>query len=159
MPDWPLWADVNGLLCCLLLVATIVRGAAPERILAAALCSGGLLLCLSNHLTAFAPVTSFGFVLRAIDVVVFTAVLTVALHVNRVYPLYMAAAQLVKLIAAYWTLRIGVRVSAAHALIDLATVDLQLLVLALGLACHLKRLRGSGRRYPDWMDGMPRRSR
>jgi len=86
----------------------------------------------------------------ALNVVALVAMLPVAIYANRLYPIAIAGAQLAKIICHSWYVRLGEEAASAHLLMDGSIFVLQLLMLAVGLAYHVRRRRHLGREYPAW---------
>ena len=125
-------------------------GAAPERLLSGALL--GLIgldraceywLCDNLGYAA-------GGVYLAIDLLAFGVIVIVAIRANRLYPLWLGAAQIVRLISHLWRVSLTDPLPRAHELIEGAIFDIELAVMIVGLVCHIHRRRSLGLSYPAW---------
>jgi hypothetical protein len=137
----------------LLLILTFLRGGAPERVLAgvlmaAALCSG-ICIRLVHHLSH-----EDCWIFVAVDIVAFMLMLVVALKANRVYPLWIGAIELVMLISHLWRLSFLQALPHAHTMLHGIAAITQLLVLAVGLAAHMRRDRSQAAAI-NWIGKMP----
>ena len=134
-----------------LFVLAMRRGAAPERILTATFL-GMLVLDRVYHLVAGAdPVAVMGVQLGhlAIDVIGLAVFLVVALGANRVYPLWIAGAQLIALSSHVYPAFVKIVSEAAYVAMNIMPSYVQMLAMTLGLAAHIRRQKRRGS-YPSW---------
>lgn len=137
-------AEVPAGVALVLFVISLWRGAAPERLLSASLLVAA---CCKLSCRAMLPLGA-EWEHSGIDAIMFVAIATIAVHANRLYPVWLGAAQIVKLVSHALRLSFDKPPAVAHLVIDQAAFDLQLLVMAIGLACHVERSR---RLYPAWV--------
>lgn len=148
-----LWSNkfyVQYGLYALFFVLALAKGAAPER-----LCAGILLFMpIVDHLHHFAI---GGSVLyrkvdvghMAIDVLVFCALLPVALRSNRFYPLWLGGAQIISISAHLYRMAIVEIDRIAYDVMQVMPSYIQLVAMGLGLAFHMSRQKRLGS-YPSW---------
>jgi hypothetical protein len=137
-------AEVPASIALLLFVVSLWRGAAPERFLSASLLMAA---CCKLSCRAMLPLGA-EWEHSGMDAIMFMAIAMVALHANRLYPVWIGAAQIVKLVSHALRLSFDKPPALAYLVIDQAAFDLQLLIMAIGLACHVERRRRS---YPAWV--------
>ena len=130
----------------------LFRGATPERVLSGALLG---LVSLDRACDLWlrdsaGHGTGMGYL--AVDLLAFGVIFFVAIRANRLYPLWLGAAQIVRLISHLWRVSLADPLPRAHALFESAIVDIELAVLFVGLACHVHRQRRLGTSYPAWSD-------
>lgn len=149
---WQLKWEAQSLLLLALVIVAIWRGAAPERSVAAVfagmfvldrvyhvLCGQGLVLDgvnIGHILIDGAATVAFG---------------VIALHANRVYPLWLTGLQLAATVSHVLRAISPVMAHDAYALLMIAPSYLQTAVFALGLLLHCRRTRRFGR-YRSWQD-------
>jgi len=132
------------------LVFSFVRGGAPERRLGQAM--AGILL-LDLVCDAFSgPMSDYGWIHLWIDLLGFAVMTVVALRANRVYPLVLCAAQMVKVSLHVLCLALARPSTFVYAILDQAAFYLQLAVLGLGIGMHAARLVRNATLYRDWSD-------
>lgn len=158
MPE-PSWLDfvwfykdkVQFLFYGLLFLYCLVRkAAAPETIL-----SGVLFAMLAgdkiHHFVLDGSIiwreANIGHV--AIDLLVMACTFTVALHANRVYPLWIAGAQIISLFGHAYRLGLREINTFAYDVMAVTPSYVQFLAISMGIACHMSRRRRLGS-YPSW---------
>lgn len=133
-----------------LLVLALAKGAAPERICA------GVLLAMPvidqiHHFVVGGSVyyrnVDIGHL--AIDVLVFCALLPVALQANRAYPLWIGGTQIISLVAHVYRMAIIEIDRIAYDVMQVMPSYIQLVAMSLGLAFHVSRRKRLGS-YPSW---------
>ncbi|WP_404480769.1 hypothetical protein [Novosphingobium sp. BL-52-GroH] len=134
----------------LLFCLCLARGAAPERILS------GVLLAMPAVDRLHHAVVGGSIVWRhadlghvAIDAVVMACTFVVALHANRVYPLWIAGAQIISVFGHAY--RLGLEEINRNAYDTMAVTPsyIQLVAMIAGIAFHMSRRRRLGS-YPSW---------
>lgn len=157
MLEW-LWAvkpDLQYGYAALLFLVAMFRGAAPERILATVL--GGMLLVDQIH-HAFVGGSVLWHKVNvghlAIDLVVLAAVFAVALRANRIYPLWIGAAQIIAVLAHLYRLSLTEINRFAYDMMSVMPSYIQLAALTLGLTFHMWRRRKLGS-YSSWRASSP----
>ena len=152
MAEW-LWAirpDAQYAYGALLLLAVLWRGDAPERILGATL-AGMLGVDQLHHALVGGSIlwrnANLGHI--AIDCAVFAVVVPVALRANRVYPLWIGAAQLIALLAHIYRLSLTDINRFAYDVMAVIPSYIQLTAMTLGLGFHMSRRKRLGS-YPSW---------
>jgi hypothetical protein len=146
MTDWILSANVPAVLAFALFAVALVRGEAPERILSAAL----LIVACFGMLCRAVLGLEAGWAHAGMDALVFVAIASVALYANRLYPTWLGAAQIVKLVSHAWRLSLAKPAALALLIMDHAAFDLQLAVMAIGLAFQIARRKRLPRPYLAW---------
>lgn len=164
MPDasWPayLWAikaEVEFAAFVVLLCLSLVRGAAPERILSGTLVSMFLLDRVYHAIVGGSIIwrhANFGHV--AIDVLVLAIAFVVALHANRVYPLWIAGAQIIAMSGHLYRLVLEEINRYAYDMMTITPSYIELVAMALGIGFHMSRRRKQGS-YPSWRRSWPQR--
>jgi hypothetical protein len=101
-------------------------------------------------LRLFDHVAGGEFVFLAASIVVGANILAVALYANRIYPIFVGAAQLVIVLTCCWVWHIGQPMHLAHMPMLLLGFDLQLVACTIGLANHVRRERNLQTSYPAW---------
>jgi hypothetical protein len=133
-----------------LFLLALARGDAPERICA------GILLAMPvvdqlHHLAIGGSVyfhkADLGHV--GIDLLVFIALLPVALQANRVYPLWIGGTQIISLVAHAYRMAIVQIDRIAYDVMQIMPSYIQLTAMTLGLAFHMSRRKKLGS-YPSW---------
>lgn len=121
------------LVSALLFGEAVVRGAAPERLLAGMLLSGALVEAVTAWVWGGGDPRSQAWMCLPADILLFATILTVALHANRIYPLWLAGLQLAAVACHFagFAMMPGPR---AHAIMQDVPFCLQLAVMALGLS-------------------------
>lgn len=84
-----------------------------------------------------------------VDGIAFLGMLRLALAANRIWPLWMAAAQLVVLLGHFAALTMPDGMQRAYWAMTQLPIAIQIVALALGILCHQFRLRRIGA-YSDW---------
>ena len=144
-----LW-DFNYLSIALLLAAALRWGAAPERLCVAALLAMILLDRLYHALvgrgTIYASV-DIGHLI--IDLLVAAAFIAVALLANRMYPLWLAAFQLLSVISHFAREASGSVAKLAYGVLNYAPYLAIVAILAGGIWSHARRRSIYGP-YPSW---------
>lgn len=148
-----LWTNkflVQYALFAILFILASAKGAGPERGCA------GILLAMPvidqvHHFAVGGSVyyddVDIGHM--AIDMLVFCALLPVALHANRVYPLWIGGAQIISLIAHLYRMSIAEIDRIAYDVMQIMPSYIQLVAMSLGLAFHVSRRKRLGS-YPSW---------
>ena len=144
--------DFEALLAVVLCVLAIFKGSRPERLIAATFAGMWLIDKLFHALARAANQGAFvhtGHLL--VDVLALTAFVGIALHANRVYPLWIAGFQLISLIAHIVRLLNPSIGHMALALLMIVPSYLEILAFAIGIWHHLRR---SPRSIPEpfWKD-------
>lgn len=140
---------VLGLYLSLFLLS-LAKGAAPERI-----CTGMLLVLpvldqLQHAIVGGSVIyhdVDLGHML--IDVLTFCSLLVVALHANRVYPLWMGAAQIIAVIAHLYRISYRDIDRFAYEEMQAMSAYIQVGAMSLGLWFHIVRRKRLGS-YPSW---------
>ncbi|KQM17434.1 hypothetical protein [Novosphingobium sp. Leaf2] len=134
----------------LFLVSLRRAAGAPERILAAML----LAIPVVDHIYHLAAAGSLlwrqadiGHLV--IDGAALGGMFFVALHANRVYPLWIAAAQIIATSGHLYRMGLTEINRFAYDVMAIMPSYIQILAMTLGLACHLSRRRKRGS-YPSW---------
>ncbi|HKT86694.1 MAG TPA: hypothetical protein VJQ77_11495 [Novosphingobium sp.] len=133
-----------------LFLLSLAKGAAPERI-----CAGILLIIpfidQLHHQALGGSIiyreVDLGHML--IDVLVFCSLLTVALHANRVYPLWLGAAQIIAVITHFYRMSLPDIDQFAYQEMQVMSAYIQIAAITLGLWCHVARRKRHGS-YPSW---------
>ncbi|KHK91737.1 hypothetical protein [Novosphingobium malaysiense] len=147
---WYHKANMQHVYFVLLFLAALWKGAAPERILATTL-AGAMALHLLAHLVLASAMLwrQADLVHLALDSMVFAVVIPVALRANRVYPLWLGAAQIIAMMAHAYRLSLTEINRFAYDMMSMIPSYIQLVALTLGLAWHAARRRRIGD-YPSW---------
>ncbi len=133
----------------MLFVAALLRGAAPERLLAGALfVAAGVEVACNIVWPSTGPQAS-AMVYVLTDVLLFGAVAPVALHANRLYPLWLGASQIVALASHFADAALTLRPE-AYALMRRVPFWFELMIMALGLFLYALRRRRTGSAVPSW---------
>lgn len=158
MVGWFVWQYQDEVAAALLLAAFILamlRGAAAERAMALAMFCQLPLLILDTLLTGGRdPFTSYRHLetdLFAIDLVLLALYLAVALRANRVYPLWIAGAQLIAVMAHVVMMVTDDLVPRAYAALVMAPTHFQIVMLLAGTVAHMRREAQFGD-YPSWRE-------
>lgn len=147
---------INLVTVGLLGAAALRWGAGPERICAAALFAMTFGDPLYHLLVAQGP--TYGTVdlgHLAQDIAVATVFVGVALQANRVYPIWLAAFQLVSLLSHLAREVTDFFPKLAYGLMSYGPYYATLLILAVGIAAHVRRSRYLGR-YRSWRSSSSR---
>ncbi|WP_275227447.1 hypothetical protein [Novosphingobium album (ex Liu et al. 2023)] len=132
----------------ILVLFAMRRGSGPERCVAAILSASLLFSLIRVMLRGPDDFTGLDPILVTIDFAVFAGVLWVALRANRVWPLVIAAMQLIVLLAhGYTLLKIGA--NQVYWAMMAFPQYIQMVALGIGIFCHLLRRARVGR-YRDW---------
>ncbi len=130
---------------------TVVWGATPERLLSGTLLGLASLDRACDHwLRDNLAYAASGGGYLAVDLLAFGVIIIVAIRANRLYPLWLGAAQIMRLISHLWRVSLTDPLPRAHELIEGAILDIELAVMIVGLACHIHRRRSLGPSYPAW---------
>ncbi|WP_232493756.1 hypothetical protein [Novosphingobium kaempferiae] len=139
----------------LLFIYCLRRAAAPERILSGVLFT----MLVVDKLHHFALGGSF--LVRhtnighlAIDVLVMACTFTIALHANRVYPLWIAGAQIIALFGHLYRFTLEEINRFAYDVMSITPSYIQFVAMSLGVAYHMSRHRKLGS-YPSWRRSWP----
>lgn len=126
------------------------RGAAPERLLAGVLC-GMLVIDPIHHHLVGGSIRWLGADIghMAVDSVVMACAFFIALHANRVYPLWIAGAQIIAIFGHTYRLSLGEIDRFAYDVMTVTPSYIQLVAMIAGIACHTSRRRRVGS-YPSW---------
>lgn len=152
MPEL-LWSNkflLQHALIAALFIFAMAKGAAPERI-----CAGVLLaMPIADQIHHIAVGGSLYYQEvdvghLAIDVLVFCALLPVALQANRVYPLWIGGTQIIALTAHVYRMSILEIDRIAYDVMQVMPSYIQLVTMSLGLAFHASRQKRVGS-YPSW---------
>lgn len=137
-------------LVVLLFLASLWRGAAPERIVASTFV-GMWLLDRAYHLAVGKGLLFLGVDIGhlVIDVAAFGIMLTVALQANRLYPLWLTALQLAVALSHIVRAMNPTELSGVYSIFIVAPSYLQIPSFAVGLLLHLRRQMKRGP-YPSW---------
>lgn len=136
--------DFQALLAVILCVLAIFRGGNPERLVAATIAGMWLIDKLFHALARAAnhgALVPTGHLL--IDVLALTAFVGIALHANRVYPLWIAGFQLISLVAHIVKLLNPAIGHIALTILMIVPSYLEILAFAIGTWHHLRRSRRS----------------
>lgn len=155
-----LWAAkhlAQSALFILLFALALARGAAPERILAGTIPA----LLVYDHLYHAAlhggsllwRHTDMGHVLG--DTTALAVTVVVALRANRVYPLWIGAAQVIAVSAHLYRFSMSEIDRFAYDMMQFLPSYIQLVAIALGLGFHMSRQKRLGS-YPSWSRSSPR---
>ena len=162
MPEWLLLAkaDIQVALFGVLFLLSMLRGAAPERLLSGTMVAM-FVLDRGYHALAGGSVvwhrTNLGHV--AIDIFVMAVVGRIAVRANRVYPLWIGAAQIIALSAHVYRFSVIEINRYAYDMMQITPSYIQLTALTLGLAFHMWRQKKLGS-YPSWRSSFsPMRAR
>lgn len=147
--------DAQTLAFALLALAAWRWGAGPERALAGVLVWFRVADWIYHAVFAASlQLTTMDFAHALIDVVGCIAAFTVALHANRIYPLWFAAVQLLAVFAHLARAMAVEIIPVVYATMFIAPSYLQIVILALGLWLHRNRVRRFGR-YRSWRSFSP----
>ena len=148
--------DVQFAAMLLLTAATFRWGAAPER-----WCGGAFafmfLIDIPYH-WIFGPgmrLSSIDIGHALMDFVTAVAFVVVALRANRMYPLWLAALQLISLASHFVRAANPAMLPLVYATMSIAPSYLELIVLAGGLVNHVRRVKRYGP-YRSWRTSSPR---
>lgn len=151
--SWCVPTVVQLAISALLLALAVARGGAPERILA------GLLFAARVAQEAYETLLQPALAARRIevgylliDLFLLVTITTVALRANRIYPLWIGAAQVAALVPHLVRAVLPKATPAVCRIMDGAAFDIQLVALALGLGFHIARRQRLARSYAGWQD-------
>ena len=148
-----LWSDGSWILLAvytLLFLGAVAKGGAPERI-----CAGLLLVIVVvdrfHQQTVGSSLVYRGVDLGTmlVDIAQFCALLAVALHANRIYPLWLGAAQIIAVIAHFYRMSFPDIERFAYEEMQAMPSYIQMAAMSLGLGFHVARQKRLGR-YPSW---------
>lgn len=142
MRDLTFGREVCSVIAAALFIAAQVRGAAPERILSGALVVVTVMALVFAHLSQGVQL--------AIDLLLFSVIWIVAIRANRAYPIWLGAGAIVNVTSHLWHFDFDAPLLRAHLIMDYATFGLQLIIMAVGISCHVKRVIRLGATYPAW---------
>jgi hypothetical protein len=155
-PSWPLvlWhakSHIQAACYALLFTLSLYRkAAAPERILSGLLCA---MVVTDRLYHAISPVAivwrNTDLVHMGIDAAMLACTCVVALHANRVYPLWIGGAQIIAMSGHVYRLMLTQIHEFAYDMMVMMPSYVQLVAMALGLAFHMSRRRKLGT-YPSW---------
>lgn len=150
MLEWLVGPYLPVVFSCVLFSTSLAFGAAPERILVGILAavSASAWACGYAGTALSDPVMDF--ICLYIDVIALFAIVSVAMYANRLYPIGIGGAQLVKIICHFWHLKLEHSSVYVHMLVDSFVFILQLLVATVGLVFHVKRVGDLGGGYSSW---------
>jgi len=147
---WQARAWLQYVVLVLLFALALWRGAAPEKwcagLLFAMLPEEWLYLFMVSGNQTFRTV-DIGHTL--IDAFTFAGLFYVALHANRVYPLWLGGAQLISLMGHLSRLAMVQIDPIAYAIMSRIPSYIEIVAMSLGLAFHVHRRRKRGN-YPSW---------
>lgn len=146
---------IAALAATVLCVAAWWRGAGPERVLA-----GLMVVVIAVH--QFYHFAAKGAIVYAgldmghlvIDLILFVDMAAVALFANRVYPMWMAGAQLIALTSYFYRYLPGPVREEVYDIMATLPFLFQIFVLGLGLGWHIARRRRRGE-YRSWCTSAP----
>lgn len=125
-------------IAALLFIAAMVRGAAPERLLAGML----LVTAAANTVSGLIWGPQEGQTLELIGLLthalLFLAILGVALYANRIYPLWLGGAQIAALACEIATF-VTVTHPSLYVIMQQAPFYMELVIMAVGLAYHVAK--------------------
>lgn len=147
---WMMKSEIQFGLFGLLFLLSLLRGAAPERLLSGTL----LAMFLADrlyHLAAGGSIilhwTDLGHM--GIDLAVLVISFAIALRANRIYPLWIGGAQIIAMLAHVYRLSLTEINRFAYDMMSVMPSYIQLAALILGLAFHMSRRKRLGS-YPSW---------
>jgi hypothetical protein len=147
--------DAQTFAFVLLALAAWRWGAGPERALAAILAWFRIADWLYHGVFAAAlQLTDIDLAHALIDVIACAAALGAALYANRIYPLWFAAVQLLAVFAHLARAMAVEIVPTVYAIMFIAPSYLQIVILALGIWFHRRRVRRYGP-YRSWRSFSP----
>lgn len=133
----------------LLFIVALWRGASPERLLAGTLFVAAAVQVVSGLAWPLAGPQTEARVGLLTDVLTLAAIVAVALHANRLYPLWLGGAQIVALALRFADAALTLRPQ-AHAIMQQAPVCFELIIMALGLLSHMVRTHKADAGVPSW---------
>lgn len=151
MLTWGARAYVQYGLYLILFLLAWRRGDAPERVLAGIML-GMVVVDRIYHLgrgTDLLVYHGVDVVHLAIDTSSLLGIGYVALHANRFYPLWIGGAQIIAFSSHFYRLGLVEIQTTAYQVMSIIPSYVQLLAMALGLACHMRRQKRRGN-YPSW---------
>lgn len=147
---WTIKAQAQHILYVILFLMALFRGAPPERFMAGAL----LAMPATDAVYHFAVGGSvYGANVdlghAVIDVAMLPLFCGIALHANRVYPLWIGAAQIIAVLAHLYRAALEQIDLFAYGMMSIMPSYIQLSAMGVGLAFHMSRHRRLGS-YPSW---------
>ena len=147
---WLLKGEMQFAIFGILFLYCRIRGAAPERLLSGLL-FGMFALDRVHHLILGGSIiwrhANMGHV--AIDMLVMACTFVIALHANRVYPLWIAAAQIIAMLGHGYRMALEEINGFAYDMMAVTPSYIQLAAMILGIRFHISRRRRLGS-YPSW---------
>lgn len=146
-------AEFQRMVLALLVVIAWWRGAAPERAIACSI----VLFVGQDVLDHWSPAMDYLLVAPRdllLDCLIACLLLAIALRANRIYPLWMAAWQLVAVLSHAARFESRSSAALAYAILLYLPSYLLLLTFGLGLAAHIRRVRLWGQ-YRSWWNDCP----
>ncbi|MEE4451187.1 hypothetical protein [Novosphingobium resinovorum] len=158
MPDqsWLAFAWSNkdsaqyAIYALLFLFCLVRRLPVPECILSGLLCAMGTADRLHHFVVGGSIIwhnTNIGHLF--IDTLAMACAFVVALHANRVYPLWIAAAQIIAMFGHIYRLALEEINAFAYAVMSITPSYIQFAAMLAGIASHMSRRRRLGS-YPSW---------
>ncbi|WP_059150480.1 hypothetical protein [Novosphingobium barchaimii] len=147
---WAIKDEVQFAAYLVLFLYSMVRGAAPERLLSGVLFAmlafdkihhallGGSILWHHANLGHF-----------VIDLLVMACTFVIALHANRVYPLWVAGVEIISVFGHIYRLGLEEINRFAYDMMVVMPSYIQLVAMTLGILFHTSRRRRLGS-YPSW---------
>lgn len=159
-PSWSsfLWTarvDAQFAAYAMLFLLCQFRGGAPERQLSAVLFAMLVFDKIHHWLLGgsimwhHANVGHIG-----VDLLVMPCVFVIALHANRVYPLWIAGAEIISVLGHVYRLSLTEINRFAYDMMVVMPSYIQLVAMTLGIAFHMSRRRRLGS-YPSWRCSSP----
>ncbi|GGZ09062.1 hypothetical protein [Novosphingobium colocasiae] len=146
---WVSRASFQYGLCVALFVVALIKGAMPEKLLSGALV-GAIVADLLYHAvigsTSYANL-ELGHATQ--DIVLFAISWAIALRANRVYPLWIAGAQLISVTSHVYRAAFEHIHPVVYAVMMRLPFYVNVLALLLGLTAHIRRTARIGK-YPSW---------
>jgi hypothetical protein len=133
----------------LLFFGALWRGASPERLLAGTLFVAASVEAISGLAWPLAGPQTEAHVGLLADILTLAAILAVALHANRLYPLWLGGAQIVALALRFADGALTMKPQ-AYAIMQQVTFCLELMIMAGGLVLHVVRTRDARADVPSW---------
>ena len=149
--SWWWWLDeLNMALLAVTLAASLRWGAGPERLCAAVIVgmqgADAVLHAVADRGAVYHSVDAGHL---AIDVSAALAFLVIAVNANRIYPLWIAALQLISVLAHFARQASETIAELAYAYLAYGPFYLEILVALGGIALHARRVRRTGT-YRSW---------
>lgn len=147
---WAQKAQIQQALYVALFLLSLAYGARPERIISGALLGMAAVDALHHHLVGGSIYWRHADVGHmAIDCAMLVVLCTVAVRANRVYPLWIGAAQIIAVTAHIYRIGLEQIDRFAYGMMSVMPSYIQLLAVAVGLAFHMSRHKKLGN-YPSW---------